>query len=102
VENAKHLQMLLHQAQAHPSIGAAGEFFAGRSEPFFIEADLPLPGTPTPFRRLMIAQDTGSAIVGPARADLFFGAEEEAGKVAGASSNPGASPCWCHVSLVCP
>jgi hypothetical protein len=26
------------------------------------------------FRRLMIAQDTGSAIVGPARADLYFGA----------------------------
>jgi membrane-bound lytic murein transglycosylase A len=53
--------------------------------PFFIEADLPLPGTPSlsPFRRLMIAQDTGSAIVGPARADLFFGAGEEAGKLAG-------------------
>jgi membrane-bound lytic murein transglycosylase A len=31
----------------------------------------------------MIAQDTGSAIVGPARADLFFGAGEEAGKLAG-------------------
>ena len=26
----------------------------------------------TPFRRLMIAQDTGSAIVGPARADIFW------------------------------
>ena len=37
----------------------------------------------TPFRRLMIAQDTGSAIVGPARADLYFGAGAEAGKVAG-------------------
>jgi membrane-bound lytic murein transglycosylase A len=31
----------------------------------------------------MIAQDTGSAIVGPARADLYFGAGLEAGKVAG-------------------
>ena len=37
----------------------------------------------TPFRRLMIGQDTGSAIVGPARADLYFGAGLEAGKVAG-------------------
>jgi hypothetical protein len=27
VENAKHLHTLLHQAQAHPSIGAAGGFF---------------------------------------------------------------------------
>lgn len=31
----------------------------------------------------MIAQDTGSAIVGPARADVFWGAGEEAGRVAG-------------------
>ena len=31
----------------------------------------------------MIAQDTGSAIVGPARADLFFGAGDDAGRVAG-------------------
>ncbi|MBN8914020.1 MAG: MltA domain-containing protein [Rhizobiales bacterium] len=53
--------------------------------PIFVEADLPLsaPGTAEPFRRLMIAQDTGSAIVGPARADLFFGAGDAAGAVAG-------------------
>jgi membrane-bound lytic murein transglycosylase A len=31
----------------------------------------------------MIAQDTGSAIVGPARADLYFGAGAEAGRVSG-------------------
>src|SRR5262249_19826015 len=37
--------------------------------PFFIEAKLPIAGEEptTPFHRLMIAQDTGSAIVGPAR-----------------------------------
>jgi membrane-bound lytic murein transglycosylase A len=53
--------------------------------PFFIAADLPIAGgkSPSPYRRLMIAQDTGSAIVGPARADLFFGAGEEAGHIAG-------------------
>lgn len=37
----------------------------------------------TEFRRLMIAQDTGSAIIGPARADLFFGSGEAAGRRAG-------------------
>ena len=37
----------------------------------------------TPFRRLMIAQDTGSAIVGPARADLYWGAGDDAGRIAG-------------------
>ena len=31
----------------------------------------------------MVAQDTGSAIIGPARADLYFGAGEEAGAIAG-------------------
>jgi membrane-bound lytic murein transglycosylase A len=53
--------------------------------PFFIEAKLPLTalGAAEPFRRTMIAQDTGSAIVGPARADLYFGAGDAAGRVAG-------------------
>src|SRR5262249_39852345 len=53
--------------------------------PFFIEADLPIEGrkAASPFQRLMIAQDTGSAIVGPARADLYWGAGDEAGRIAG-------------------
>jgi membrane-bound lytic murein transglycosylase A len=53
--------------------------------PFFIEGELPIESeqSRTPFRRLMIAQDTGSAIVGPARADLYFGAGADAGKVSG-------------------
>jgi membrane-bound lytic murein transglycosylase A len=36
-----------------------------------------------PFRRLMIAHDTGSAIVGPGRGDLFFGSGDAAGSRAG-------------------
>jgi membrane-bound lytic murein transglycosylase A len=53
--------------------------------PFWIEADLPLKseGELTPFRRLVLAQDTGGAIVGPARADIYFGAGIEAGTIAG-------------------
>ena len=31
----------------------------------------------------MIAQDTGGAIIGPARADIYFGAGDEAGSVSG-------------------
>ena len=31
----------------------------------------------------MVSQDTGSAIIGPARADLYFGAGEDAGAIAG-------------------
>ncbi len=41
------------------------------------------------FSRLMIAQDTGSAIVGPARGDIFFGSGEAAGAIAGAMSAKG-------------
>jgi membrane-bound lytic murein transglycosylase A len=53
--------------------------------PFFIQGELPIDSATakTPFHRLMIAQDTGSAITGPARADLYFGAGADAGKVSG-------------------
>jgi membrane-bound lytic murein transglycosylase A len=37
----------------------------------------------------MIAQDTGSAIVGPARADIYFGAGDEAARIAGRIKSPG-------------
>ena len=53
--------------------------------PFFIDAELPIEGPRTndKFRRLMVSQDTGSAITGPARADLYFGAGNDAGRIAG-------------------
>jgi membrane-bound lytic murein transglycosylase A len=52
--------------------------------PFWIDAAIPWrQEAATSFERLMIAQDTGSAIVGPARADLFFGSGETAGRLAG-------------------
>jgi len=53
--------------------------------PIWIDANLPIESEKpdTKFRRLLFAQDTGSAIVGPARADIYFGAGEEIGHVAG-------------------
>jgi membrane-bound lytic murein transglycosylase A len=52
--------------------------------PFWLDAELPWhEPRPTPFRRLMIAQDTGSAIVGPKRADIYVGSGDEAGRIAG-------------------
>ncbi|MDR3374732.1 MAG: MltA domain-containing protein [Ancalomicrobiaceae bacterium] len=79
------------------AIGAAGvQLTPGRSIavdaremaygwPVWIAAWLPTgqDGAIEPFRRLMVAQDTGSAIVGPARADLFMGLGPTAGTVAG-------------------
>ena len=52
--------------------------------PVWLDLELPTAaGAVRPFRALTVAQDTGSAIVGPARADLFCGWGEEAGVVAG-------------------
>jgi membrane-bound lytic murein transglycosylase A len=51
--------------------------------PFFINAPKLESMTGKPFSRLMIAQDTGSAIVGPARGDIFTGTGLGAGEKAG-------------------
>jgi membrane-bound lytic murein transglycosylase A len=59
--------------------------------PFHLSAELPgeaSQGTGR-FDRLMIAHDTGSAILGPARADIFFGTGEAAGTRAGLVRHPG-------------
>ena len=42
-----------------------------------------------PMRRLMVAQDTGSAIKGRQRADIFFGTGDAAGRQAGRIRDPG-------------
>lgn len=59
---------------------------------FWIEAKLQLQNTKEGqvFNRLMIGQDTGSAIIGIARADIYFGGGAEAGSIAGRIRNPGA------------
>jgi membrane-bound lytic murein transglycosylase A len=57
--------------------------------PFWLDGELPLPnGGSEPLRRLMIAQDTGTAIVGPARGDFFFGTGADAGTRAGLLRHP--------------
>jgi membrane-bound lytic murein transglycosylase A len=58
--------------------------------PFFLQAGrlLTAGNQSIRFDRLMIAQDTGSAIVGPARADIFWGAGEQAGRLAGGLQHP--------------
>jgi membrane-bound lytic murein transglycosylase A len=54
--------------------------------PVFVDTRLP---NGQEFRRLLVAQDTGSAIVGPARGDIFFGSGDEAGVLAGAMAADG-------------
>ncbi len=52
--------------------------------PVWVEVD-----GPQRFARLMIAQDTGSAIKGPQRADIFFGCGVEAARLAGELKSSG-------------
>ena len=57
--------------------------------PFWLEGELPTaPGRSEPLQRLMIAQDTGSAIVGPARGDFYVGSGPQAGTRAGLLRHP--------------
>ena len=51
--------------------------------PFYVDAPSVTAFDNAPFSRLMIAQDTGTAIVGPARGDLFAGSGDAAGEIAG-------------------
>ena len=61
-------------------------------DPEFIPLGAPVwieKGGARPMRRLMIAQDTGSAIRGPQRADIFYGTGDAAGRAAGRVRDPG-------------
>jgi membrane-bound lytic murein transglycosylase A len=84
---------------ADPSVGPRGAqgipLVAGRSvaiDPLSIPYGTPLwlvsPGPTQALSRLVLAQDTGSAIVGAVRADFFMGTGREAGEVAGRLKQP--------------
>ena len=58
--------------------------------PFYVAAEMPWQSdAATPLDRLMVAQDTGSAILGATRADIFFGSGPEAAARAGPIRHPG-------------
>jgi len=84
------------EAAADPNVGPVGAFSVpltpGRSiavDPAFVALGLPVwldttePQTNAPLRRLVVAQDKGSAIKGPGRIDLFWGAGDQAEAMAG-------------------
>lgn len=84
---------------ADPSVGPRGAqgipLVAGRSvaiDPQSMPYGTPLwlvsPGPTLALSRLVLAQDTGSAILGAVRADFFMGTGREAGEVAGRLKQP--------------
>ncbi len=61
-------------------------------DPAFVKLGAPVwieKGGEEPMHRLMIAQDTGAAIKGAQRADVFFGTGDNAGREAGKLKDPG-------------
>jgi membrane-bound lytic murein transglycosylase A len=91
------------QALGDPSVGPRGALgvplTAGRSiaidprllplgAPLFLATTHPLDGAP--LQRLVLAQDTGGAIRGALRADLFWGLGAQAGELAGNMRQTGA------------
>jgi membrane-bound lytic murein transglycosylase A len=59
--------------------------------PIWLDADVPSgpDGALQPLRQLLVAQDTGSAIKGRVRGDVFWGTGEAAAAVAGLMKSPG-------------
>ena len=73
---------------------AVDPLFVPLGVPVWIDTTIPegAPGTtdgPRPLQRLLVAQDTGGAINGPVRGDVFWGPGEEAEKTAGSMRQPG-------------
>lgn len=61
--------------------------FVALGVPLWLESEEPLSGAP--LRRLVVAQDTGGAIKGPVRGDLYWGTGAAAGERAGAMKAEG-------------
>ena len=60
--------------------------------PVWLETTAPDPDTTKPdriFRRLLVMQDTGGAIRGPVRGDVYWGYDADAGAIAGRMRSEG-------------
>lgn len=70
---------------------AVDRAFVGHSTPLWIDTRAPVVGQSgsAPWRHLVIAQDTGGGIVGPVRADLYWGDDQASIEVAGRMGGPG-------------
>lgn len=64
---------------------AVDPLFIPMGAPLWLDTTFPLEpsAAPRPLRRLLVAQDTGGAIQGPVRGDVFWGPGEEAAELAG-------------------
>lgn len=103
-ENASYV-FFKEQPIADPALGAEGAQsvpltpeaslaidlrFHGLGAPMWVDATAPAEaGGSVVFRRLLVAQDTGGAIRGPVRGDVYWGAGSRAAEIAGRMAHRG-------------
>lgn len=73
---------------------AVDPFYIPLGAPVYMATTQPYPNTEAPLQQLMLAQDTGGAIKGGVRADIYWGEGELAGKLAGAMRQQGQLWVW--------
>jgi membrane-bound lytic murein transglycosylase A len=73
---------------------AVDPFYIPLGAPVFMATTQPYPNSEIPLQQLMLAQDTGGAIKGGVRADIYWGEGESAGKLAGAMRQQGQLWVW--------
>ena len=94
--NANGSYIFFREVKGDGPIGALGQALTPQvsvaADPRYVPLGAPLwldTRVPTPFARLMVAQDTGGAIKGANRLDIFWGAGADARKTAGGLSTTG-------------
>ena len=76
--------------QLSPLISLAVDWrFWAYGTPVWLDCRIPAGDKNASFRHLMVAQDTGSAIRGAVRGDIYFGFGKKAGELAGKMKSPG-------------
>jgi len=68
---------------------AADRRYHAMGTPVWLETESPFRGRNEPYRQLMIVQDTGGAIRGPVRGDVFWGRGPDAEEIAGGMRSRG-------------
>ena len=65
--------------------------FIAQSTPIWVDTRAPIVGKPgaAPWRQLLVAQDTGGGILGPVRADIYWGDDLAAADRSGRMGGPG-------------
>ncbi|WP_341533697.1 murein transglycosylase A [Polymorphobacter arshaanensis] len=94
--NANGSYVFFREVKGDGPIGALGQALTPQvsvaADPRYVPLGAPLwldTRVPAPFARLMVAQDTGGAIKGANRLDIFWGAGADARKTAGGLSTTG-------------